>query len=121
MLPWLDASKFSSLYEAEKFVKKHKLPGSFKNKFKTWKNLVSIKEIEVVIKNLLTKKTPGEDDLIGGFYQTFIKEIIPNLFKKNTQDSSRKLKTREHFLFCEDSFPEMLQERKTIDQYPPWT
>lgn len=39
------------------------------------KTFVSIKEIEVMIKNLLTKKTPGEDDLIGGFYQTFIKEV----------------------------------------------
>ena len=38
-----------------------------------------------MIKNLLTKKTPGKDDLIVGFYQTFIKEIIPNPFKKNTQ------------------------------------
>jgi len=46
---------------------------------------VSIKEIEIMIKNLLTKKTPGEDDLIVGFCQTFIKAIIPNPFKKNTQ------------------------------------
>lgn len=38
-----------------------------------------------MIKNLLTKKTSGQDDLTGGFCQTFIKEIIPNPFKKNTQ------------------------------------
>lgn len=46
---------------------------------------MSIKEIEIMIKNLLTKKTPGEDDLIVVFCQTFIKAIIPNPFKKNTQ------------------------------------
>lgn len=46
MLPWLDASKFSSLYEAEKFVRKAQAAQArSKNKFKTWKNLVSIKEI----------------------------------------------------------------------------
>ena len=50
MLLWLDANKFSNLYEDEKFVKNHELPGSFKNKFKTWKTLYLLKKLRSWLK-----------------------------------------------------------------------
>lgn len=40
-----------------------------------WNSLISVKEI--IVGNLPTKKTPGTRDVIGDFYSTFKKEIIP--------------------------------------------
>ena len=42
---------------------------------------ITSEEIESVIKNLPTNKTPGPDSLPGDLYQTFKEKVIPILLK----------------------------------------
>ena len=64
-----------------KFLHSHILP---KLKWEEIENLnrpITSEEIESVIKNLPTNKSPGRDGFPGEFQQTFKAELIPILLK----------------------------------------
>lgn len=65
----------------EKFIEKFILPKVTQNETEKLKILLSIKEIELLIKIFLIKIALGPGDLTGKFYQTMKKEVTPILHK----------------------------------------
>ena len=65
----------------DKFLEIYNLSRLNHDEIENLNRLIISKEIESVIKNLLTNKSPGQDTLTGEFYQTFKEELIPILLK----------------------------------------
>ena len=64
----LYAKKLGNLEEMDVFLETYKLP--------KLNRPITSKEIEAIIKNLPTNKSPGLDGFPGEFYQTFKEELI---------------------------------------------
>ena len=77
----LYANKLDNLEEMDKFLNTHTLPKLNQEEIESLNRPITSEEIESVIKNLPTNKSPGPDGFPGEFYQTFKAEIIPILLK----------------------------------------
>ena len=77
----LYANRMDNLEEMDKFLEKHNLLRLKQEKIENINRPVRSTEIETVIKNLPTNKSPGGDSFTGEFYQTFREELIPILLK----------------------------------------
>ena len=64
-----------------KFLEKHNLLRLNKEEIENINRPITSTEIETVIKNLPTKKSPQPDGFTGKFYQTFRKELTLMLQK----------------------------------------
>ena len=64
----------------EKLLETYHLPRLNYDEIENLNRLITNKEVESIIKNLLTNESPGPDDFTGELYQTF-KELIPTLLK----------------------------------------
>ena len=77
----LYANKMDNLEEMDKFLEKHNLLRLNQKETENINRPITSTEIETVIKNLPTNKSPGPDGFTGDFYQTFREELRPILLK----------------------------------------
>ena len=70
-----------NLEEMDKFLEKHNLPRLNQDEIENINRANTSTEIETVIKNLPTNKSPGPHGFTGEFHQTFREELTPILLK----------------------------------------
>ena len=74
--------------EMDKFLERYNFPRLNQEKLENINRPITMNEIETVIKNFPTNKSPGPDGFTGEFYQTFrevLKPILLKLFQKTAE------------------------------------
>ena len=109
-----------NLEEMDKFLERYNLSRLNQEEIENMNRPITSTEIETVIKNLPTNKSPGPDGFTGEFYQTFREELTPSF-----SNSSKKLQRREHSQThsmrppspsCQNQ-TKILRKKKITDQY----
>ena len=77
----LYANKVDNLEEMNKFVERHNIPRLKQEEIQNMNRPISSNEVETVIKNLPTSKSPGPDGFTGDIYQSFREKLAPILLK----------------------------------------
>ena len=77
----LYANKMHNHEEIDKFLERYNFPRLNQEELENIKRPITSNEIETVIKNLPTNKSPAPDGFTGDFYQTFREELILILLK----------------------------------------
>ena len=70
-----------NLEEMDKFLENYNLLKLNQEEIENLNRPITNTDIETVIKNLPTKKSPGPDGFTGEFYQKFQEELTPILLK----------------------------------------
>ena len=81
-----------NLEEMDKFLERYTLPRLNQEEIESMNRPITSNEIETVIKNLPTNRSPGPDGFTGEFYQKFGEELTPillKLFQKMAKEHSQ--------------------------------
>ena len=77
----LYANKMDNLEEMDKFLEKYNFPKLKQEGMESLHRSITNMEIETIIRNFPTSKSPGPDSFTAELYQKFRKELTPNLLK----------------------------------------
>jgi hypothetical protein len=77
----LYSNKFENVKEMDRFLDTYDHPKLNQEDINHLNRPITQNEIDVAIKSLPKKKSPGSDGFSAEFYQTFKEEIIPTLLK----------------------------------------
>ena len=86
-----------NLEEIDKFLEKYNFPKLNQEETENLNRPITSTEIETVIRNLPTKKSPGPDGFTAEFYQKFREELTPILLKL-LQKMQRNVNFQTHFM-----------------------
>ena len=81
---------------------------------------ITSNEIETIIKNLPTNKTPGPDGFTGEFYQTFREALTPILLKLFQKIAEGEILSNSFYKATITLIPKpekISQKKKIVDQY----
>ena len=109
-----------NLEEMNKFLEKQNLPRQNQEEIETINRPITSTEIETVIKNLPTNKSPGPDGFTGEFYQTFSDEltlILLKLFQKIAEEGTLPNSFYEATITLIPKPDKDVTKKETIGQY----
>ena len=107
-----------NLEEMDKFIEKHNLPRLNQEEIENINRPITNTNIETMIKDLPTNKSPGPDGFTGEFYQTFREELTPILHKlfQNIAEGGTLPNSFYEATITLIPKPKMSQKKKTTDQ-----
>ena len=77
----LYTNKMDNLEETDKFLEKYNLPKLNQEETENMNRPIPNTEVETLIKNLSTNKSPGPEGFTGEFHQKFREELTPILLR----------------------------------------
>ena len=109
-----------NLEEMDKFLENYYFPKLNQEEIENLNRPITSKNIETVIRNLPTNKSPGPDGFTAEFYQKFREELTPillKLFQKIAEEGKLPNSFYEATITLIQNLTKMPPKKKTIGQY----
>ena len=109
-----------NLEEMEKFLEKYNFPKLNQEEIENLSRHITSTEIQTVIRNLPTNKSPGPDGFTAEFYQKFREELTPillKLFQKIAEEGKLPNSFYEATITLIQNLTKMPLKKKTTGQY----